>query len=149
VSEESVAFVQSVHSGRTRGSAAEPLLRAAVDRHVETLRRCKEGRGVDRHLLGLRRMLRHGEPVPRLFTDLGYETLIRSVLSTSALPSSPGVALTSFGPVVDEGFGLSYTIHDDAICCVVTSFHGLAGAFAEQLADSLEEMRAMLGRAPR
>jgi len=84
------------------------------------------------------------EEVPAIFTDPGYATLTRSVLSTSALPSSSGVALTCFGPVVDDGFGLSYTVHDDTTVCVVTNFHGLARAFAEEFRQSLEEMDALL-----
>jgi carnitine O-acetyltransferase len=143
VSDESVAFVRALRGPR-RGAAPADLLRAAIDRHVERLARCKRGGGVDRHLLGLRRMVRADEEEPAIFTDAGYPTLTRSVLSTSALPSSPGVALTCFGPVVDEGFGLSYTVHDDSTVCVVTSFHGLAGAFAAELARSLEEMDALL-----
>jgi carnitine O-acetyltransferase len=143
VSDESLAFVLSLR-GRRRSSAAADLLRAAIERHVTTLARCKEGRGVDRHLLGLRRLLETDEETPRIFTDAGYTTLTRSVLSTSALPSSPGVALTCFGPVVDEGFGLSYTVHDDSTVCVVTNFHGLASDFAVELERSLEEMDALL-----
>jgi carnitine O-acetyltransferase len=143
VSDESVAFVRAVR-GRRRGRDAAELLRAAIDRHVERLARCKEGRGVDRHLLGLRRMVGPDEEAPAIFTDAGYATLTRSVLSTSALPSSPGVALTCFGPVVDEGYGLAYTVHDDSTVCVVTNFHGLAGPFAEELRRSLQEMDALL-----
>jgi carnitine O-acetyltransferase len=146
VSPESVAFVDSLRSLAGRGRAAE-LLRAAIANHAATVARCREGRGVDRHLLGLRRMLEPGEPLPALFADEGYAKLSRSVLSTSALPSSPGIELTCFGPVVDEGFGLSYTIHDDRICCVVTNFHGLAGAFAAELERGLLEMRALLEEA--
>jgi carnitine O-acetyltransferase len=144
VSPESVAFVRSLGGSRAATARAAELLRAAVANHAETVARCRDGRGVDRHLLGLRRMLEPDEPVPALFADKGYERLSRSVLSTSALPSSPGVELTCFGPVVDEGFGLSYTIHDDRICCVVTNFHGLAGAFVGELERSLVEMRAVL-----
>jgi hypothetical protein len=89
-------------------------------------------------------MLEPDEPVPPLFADLGYAKLSRSVLSTSALRGSKHVELTCFGPVVDEGFGLSYAIHDDGVRCVVTNFQGLAGAFAEQLEQSLLEMNALL-----
>ena len=143
VSDESVAFVHSLR-GRRRSTAAADLLRAAIERHVTRLARCKQGRGVDRHLLGLRRMVEPDEDVPGLFTDAGYSTLTRSVMSTSALPSSPGVSLISFGPVVDEGFGLSYTVHDDSTTCVVTNFHGLASDFAAELEHSLAEMDALL-----
>jgi carnitine O-acetyltransferase len=147
VSVESAAFVRSVRGGGSPQASAD-LLRAAVTSHAATLRRCKEGRGVDRHLLGLRRMLQPGDTPPALFADKGYATLSRSVLSTSSLPSSPGVALTCFGPVVDEGFGLSYTVHDDSVCCVITNLHGLARPFAEELERSLVELRELLSRAP-
>jgi len=143
VSSESVAFVRSLR-GASRGTVtAEELLRAAVASHVATVQRCKEGRGVDRHLLGLRRMLEPDEPVPAVFADPAYATLSRSVLSTSSLRSSPGVELTCFGPVVDEGFGLSYTVHDDSIIVVVTNFHGLASAFAGEVERGLLEMHAL------
>jgi carnitine O-acetyltransferase len=145
VSPESVAFVQSLRGSREASQAGPQLLRAAIANHATTVARCRDGRGVDRHLLGLRRMLAPGEEVPDLFADEGYAKLSRSVLSTSALPSTPGVELTCFGPVVEEGFGLSYTIHDDRVCCVVTNFHGLAGAFVAELERSLLEMRALLG----
>jgi carnitine O-acetyltransferase len=142
VSDESVAFVKALR-GPSK-SAAAVLLRTAIERHVARLARCKEGRGVDRHLLGLRRLVGSDEEVPAIFEDAGYTTLTRSVLSTSALPSSSGVALTCFGPVVDEGFGLAYTVHDDCTVCVVTNFHGLAGDFADELRRSLEELDALL-----
>jgi carnitine O-acetyltransferase len=143
VSAESVAFVRSLRKGLSR-FAAEELLRAAVARHRATVARCREGRGVERHLLGLRGMLEPEEPLPSLYADEGYSTLTRSVLSTSALPSSPGVELACFGPVVEEGFGLSYTIHDDRVCCAVTNFHGLAADFTAELERALAEMHALL-----
>jgi carnitine O-acetyltransferase len=144
VSTESVAFVRSLRDGSSR-AVAEKLLRASVSRHRATVARCREGRGVERHLLGLRRMLGPDEPLPSLYADEGYSTLTRSVLSTSALPSSPGVELTCFGPVVEDGLGLSYTIHDDRVCCAVTSFNGLAMDFAAVLERALFEMDALLG----
>ncbi|MGH3065287.1 MAG: choline/carnitine O-acyltransferase [Gaiellaceae bacterium] len=145
VSPESVSFVRALRApGRRDSRAAAERLRAAIASHGALVQRCKEGRGVERHLLGLRRMIEPGETSPALLTDKGYSTLTRSVLSTSALPSSPGVELTCFGPVVDEGVGLSYTIHEESVCSVVTNFHGLADAFADELANSMLEMRALL-----
>lgn len=85
------------------------------------------------------------EPLPSLFADPAYTKLSHSVLSTSALPSTPGVELICFGPVVDEGLGVSYTIHDDSIRVVVTSFTGQARSFAAELERSLLGMWALLG----
>jgi carnitine O-acetyltransferase len=143
VSAESVAFVRSLRIQPCRTHAAQDLLRQAIANHTATVKRCQEGHGVDRHLLGLRRMLEPREQLPALFSDKGYGTLSRSVLSTSALRDTAGVELTCFGPVVDEGFGLSYTIRDDAICCAITNFHGLAAAYAEELERALLEMHSL------
>jgi hypothetical protein len=68
------------------------------------------------------------------------------VLSTSSLRGK-GSELVCFGPVVDEGLGLSYAILEGSIRCVVTNFHGLAAEFAEQLERSLLEMATLAVRA--
>lgn len=143
VSPESVAFV---YEAVRRGAPSEELLRTAIAVHSATVSRCKQGHGVDRHLLGLRRMLAPDEPLPALFADPGYATLSRSVLSTSSLRGK-GSELVCFGPVVDEGLGLSYAILEGSIRCVVTNFHGLAAEFAEQLERSLLEMATLAVRA--
>ena len=125
VSTESVAFVQS---------PGEATLRSAISSHAATVALCKQGRGVDRHLLGLRHMIEVGEPLPALFADTGYATLSRSVpLDQHGRTARQAPSSACFGPVVDEGFGISYAIHDDSVLCVVTNFHGLAGAFATHL----------------
>ena len=124
-------------------AAAHELLRAAVASHTATVRRCKEGRGVDRHLLGLRRLLEPDEPEPALFADPGYTTLARSMLSTSSLRGT-GSELVCFGPVVDEGFGLSYAIDPGSTSVVITNFHGHAAEFAELLERSLGDLRSLV-----
>ena len=78
-----------------------------------------------------------------LFADPGYATLTRSVLSTSSLRGT-GSELVCFGPVVDEGFGLSYGIHPGSTRAVITNFHGLAADFAELLERSMRELRALV-----
>ena len=146
VSNESVDLVHAVRGARDRAASAQ-LLRAAVRRHSSIVKRCKEGRGVDRHLLGLRRMLGRDEELPSLFVDPAYATLTRSVLSTSALRDTPGVELICFGPVVPEGLGLSYSIGEDSIRVVASSFQGQATSFVDELERSLLELRQLLERA--
>lgn len=139
VSEDSVGLAESM-AGTDRIRDMEGLLRSAIQVHVTRVRRCKEGRGVDRHLLGLRQMLEPEEESPSLFLDAGYPTLTRSVLSTSTLPHSPASAGSCFGPVVDEGFGLSYGWTETSINCAVSNFHGLAGEFARRLEESIYQL---------
>lgn len=45
------------------------------------------GQGVDRHLLGLKKLLREGEPVPEIYTDEAFGKTNHWELSTSNLSS--------------------------------------------------------------
>lgn len=48
---------------------------------------------------------------------------------------------------MDDGYGLSYAIEDDAIRWCVTTKNGDAEAFAKQLEKAAEDLRAMMERA--
>jgi len=65
------------------------------------------------------------------------------VLSTSNC-GSDSVCWFGFGPVVGDGLGLGYMIHDEAIPVYVTSFKNEAQPFAQHLQQSLLQMRAVL-----
>ena len=63
------------------------LFRRAVDRHLEYAAWASEGQGVDRHLFGLKRLLRAGEETPGIYSDAGYGRSGHWELSTSQLSS--------------------------------------------------------------
>lgn len=63
------------------------LFRLAVTRHLEYAGWASEGQGVDRHLFGLRRMLREGEETPGIYRDAGFGRSSHWELSTSQLSS--------------------------------------------------------------
>uniref|UniRef100_A0A9L0J651 Carnitine O-palmitoyltransferase 2, mitochondrial n=1 Tax=Equus asinus TaxID=9793 RepID=A0A9L0J651_EQUAS len=82
------------------------------------------GQGFDRHLFVLRYLAAaKGISVPELFLDPAYGQMNHNVLSTSTL-SSPEVSLGGFAPVVPDGFGVGYAVHDDWIGCNVSSYPG-------------------------
>lgn len=85
-------------------------MRDATEAHVKYMRDAKIGKGVDRHLFGLRMIFEHcGEELgimnkPKIFLDKGYSASGYWKISTSHCGSS-SLSLFGFGPVVVDGFG--------------------------------------------
>jgi len=63
------------------------LFRRAIARHLQYAAWAADGQGVDRHLFGLKRMLRDGEPVPAIYLDPAFSKSNHWELSTSQLSS--------------------------------------------------------------
>jgi carnitine O-acetyltransferase len=127
-------------------------LKAASSAHTGRIAECREGRGVDRHLFGLKKMMElfgreiGVEETPGLFSSPGYLALSRNLLSTSTGPTE-GFRIYGFGPVDDEGFGVRYLMFPEKLVFTMTSRTTLEPrllAFREKLADNLEKMAALL-----
>jgi carnitine O-acetyltransferase len=63
------------------------LFTRAAKRHGQYAAWAADGQGVDRHLFGLKRMLREGEKVPEVYTDEAFAKSSHWELSTSQLSS--------------------------------------------------------------
>ncbi|KAG8682571.1 Carnitine O-acetyltransferase mitochondrial [Ceratobasidium sp. 394] len=85
------------------------LFRAAVKQHLTYASWAADGQGVDRHLFGLKKMLREGEPTPGIYTDPSYGKSNHWELSTSQL-SSEYLDGWGYGEVVPDGYGLSVSL---------------------------------------
>ncbi|XP_008406021.1 carnitine O-palmitoyltransferase 2, mitochondrial [Poecilia reticulata] len=80
------------------------------------------GQGFDRHLFALRYLANSkGRSLPSLYTDPAYGAINHNILSTSTL-TSPAVSLGGFAPVVPDGFGVGYGVHDNWIGCNVSAY---------------------------
>jgi carnitine O-acetyltransferase len=88
--------------------------RKALDAHVKYISDASNGKGVDRHLFGLKKLLNPGEPVPALFQDPMYSYSCSWYLSTSQL-SSEFFNGYGWSQVIDDGFGLAYMINSNSI----------------------------------
>ncbi|XP_007944109.1 carnitine O-palmitoyltransferase 2, mitochondrial [Orycteropus afer afer] len=92
--------------------------------HGQLTKEAAMGQGFDRHLFALRNLAAaRGIPLPELYLDPAYGKINHNILSTSTL-SSPTVSLGGFAPVVPDGFGIGYTVHDNWIGCNVSSYPG-------------------------
>ncbi|KAJ3293426.1 hypothetical protein HK104_004461 [Borealophlyctis nickersoniae] len=90
------------------------LFAAAIKSQSAYMKEATFGRGIDRHMLGLRCMIRSPEESAKatLFTDPAYVKSMYFKLSTSNM--SPGKWFWGgFGPVVREGYGVNYAIGKD------------------------------------
>eukprot|EP00759_Apiculatamorpha_spiralis_P018340 PhF_6_TR24783/c0_g1_i1/m.34056/K00624/E2.3.1.7; carnitine O-acetyltransferase len=124
------------------------LLRSAVDAHVNYMKRAKQGKGVDRHMLGLRMTcLENGIDLPPIFTDPSFAKSSRWRLSTSHCGSA-NLKLFGFGPVVPDGYGLGYMIKNDSISVTVTSNsthpQGSSVLFVRMLESTLLHLSALI-----
>lgn len=72
------------------------LFRRGVTRHLQYATWAADGQGVDRHLFGLKKLLRKGEPVPQIYQDDAYAKTSHWELSTSQL-SSPFIDGWGYG----------------------------------------------------
>lgn len=112
VSNESVAFVQAMADPEIPPEDCVKAFRAAVDAHVQYISDASDGRGVDRHLFGLKKTLKEGEDLPELFKDKAYGYSGTWFLSSSQL-SSEYFNGYGWSQVIDDGFGIAYMINEN------------------------------------
>ena len=112
VSDESVAFCNAMANPEVPPEECVKALRAAVDAHVRYITLASDGKGVDRHLFGLKKCLKEGEEMPEIFKDPAYTYTSSWYLSTSQL-SSEYFNGYGWSQVIDEGFGIAYMINEN------------------------------------
>ncbi|CAH0474998.1 unnamed protein product [Peronospora belbahrii] len=118
-------------------------LLAAANAHVAYMRNAGAGRGVDRHLLGLKLLVQPGESVP-FFEDPAMAKASRWLISTSHLTNELFDGW-GWGEVVPEGLGIAYSVKDQSIQFNITCRkHGSWGArMGHLLEESLLEMQQL------
>ncbi|KAL4073109.1 acyltransferase ChoActase/COT/CPT [Scleroderma yunnanense] len=145
-SSESKAWAEAMLDPDEMDENRTVLFRRAAARHLQYVTWALEGEGVDRHLFGLKKMLREGEQMPDLFSDPAYGRTSHWELSTSQL-SSKFVDGWGYGEVVPDGYGLSYSIGDHYIRWTITSLKKETAELKHYLAEAATETRFMLERA--
>lgn len=114
VSDDSVAFCQAMADGNRIIGVKEvaDLFHKALKSHVEYVSTASAGKGVDRHLFGLKNLVAAGEEMPAIFQDPAYSYSSTWQISTSQLSSQ---YINGFGwsQVVDHGWGIAYMINEN------------------------------------
>jgi carnitine O-acetyltransferase len=110
VSDESVAFCNSMADDTVDSKIVIDLFRKALNSHVEYISLASDGKGVDRHLFGLKKLLGPNDETPVIYRDPAYLYSNHWFLSTSQL-SSEYFNGYGWSQVVDDGFGIAYMIN--------------------------------------
>nr|XP_015925085.1 carnitine O-acetyltransferase isoform X2 [Parasteatoda tepidariorum] len=123
-------------------------LRTAVESHKDYTNQAVNGMGIDRLLLGLKKIaLESGMNVPDLYMDGGYTTSTHFKLSTSQVPSSLD-SFMCYGPLVPDGYACCYNPRPSFInfglsaCNSSPATH--SSNFMAALTESLTEMHDCL-----
>jgi carnitine O-acetyltransferase len=87
-SPESKAFCESMISTSATDAEREKKFREAVRRHIQYSTWAADGQGVDRHMFGLKKLLKKGEEMPKVFEDKVFAKSGHWELSTSQLSSN-------------------------------------------------------------
>jgi carnitine O-acetyltransferase len=104
VSDESVAFCKAMQSSDATPKECRDLFMKAVTGHVEYITAASDGKGVDRHLFGLKKLLQEGEELPEIYKDPAFAYSSNWFISSSQL-SSEYFNGYGWSQVIDDGWG--------------------------------------------
>ncbi|KAJ3057292.1 Carnitine O-acetyltransferase mitochondrial [Rhizophlyctis rosea] len=147
VSVESVQWVQAMEDPNVPAKTRGELGRRAINAQSSYMAKAIEGRGVDRHLLGLRLSLKPDEPKPSIFTDPSYAETAHWRLSTSQIPSENYDGY-GWGEVVPDGYGIAYMVKEESLQFNVASLHLRNDALQTYFHEALHEMKEAFEAAP-
>ncbi|KAI0457781.1 acyltransferase ChoActase/COT/CPT [Xylaria acuta] len=154
VSDDSVAFCNSMANPSVSDEDRVALFRKAIAAHIEYIGAASDGKGVDRHLFGLKKLLEPGEEVPAIYKDPAFGYSSSWFLSTSQL-SSEFFNGYGWSQVIDAGFGIAYMINENSLNFNIVSkglgsqkmsyyLNEAAGDIRDLLLPTLEAPRAKL-----
>ncbi|KAG8943132.1 Carnitine O-acetyltransferase mitochondrial [Tulasnella sp. 424] len=145
VTEESMAWCDSMDDSNTTEEERIRLFKVATKKQGEDAIKAVKAMGIDRHLFGLQNVLKPGEDVPELFKDPLFVRAKTWIVSTSAIFSPHFTRGYGWGQVVPNGFGVAYmTGFPDELKFTVTSLNDQPNAqFVEELVKAAEDLKRL------
>ncbi|KAI0078804.1 acyltransferase ChoActase/COT/CPT [Panus rudis PR-1116 ss-1] len=147
---DSRAWVLAMSDPTSTPETLRELLQRAVQTHTRLTRLAATGKGIDRHLLSLRCMLRPEEANSSdlaLFKDVLFARSQTWKLSTSGLSAGYPFRGTGFGTPEHDGYGISYMAGPESIKFGIESKHSSSltstSKFKESLTQALLDMQAL------
>lgn len=144
VSLESVNFCKTMEDHTASNEDKIKAGREAANAHVKYITDASVGKGVDRHLLGLKLSLQPGEAVPEIFKDPMFSYSSSWFLSTSQI-SSEYFNGYGWSQVIDKGFGLAYMINENSIQVNIVSKKLGTEKMKHYLNEAADDMAAVFG----
>uniref|UniRef100_A0A8D0DR25 Peroxisomal carnitine O-octanoyltransferase n=1 Tax=Salvator merianae TaxID=96440 RepID=A0A8D0DR25_SALMN len=130
---EAVEWCKSMLDPAFVPSQRKQLMLKAFAKHNKLMRECENGKGFDRHLLGLLLLSKeHSLPMPEIFLDPAFS---RSGGGGNFVLSTSLVGYTNIGgavvPMVHHGYGFFYRIRDDRIVVACSTWKSCPETDAE------------------
>ncbi|KAJ1741115.1 Carnitine O-acetyltransferase mitochondrial [Coemansia sp. RSA 1086] len=137
VTRESILWCKAMDDPSVSVSIRIKLLRDAMSKHTRLVREAVEGQGVDRHLLGLRMLVKRGEQMPSIFEDPSYSYSSHWFISTSQISSEN---FTSYGwsEVTPKGYGVAYNIRNHGLLVHIACMRNEHGLNSDHFAQHFE-----------
>ncbi|XP_055379284.1 carnitine O-acetyltransferase isoform X2 [Condylostylus longicornis] len=138
-SNESIDFAKEFSHGTASNDKKCELLRNAVNAHRTYTNEALAGKGVDRHLLGLKLMAReHNLPIPDFFNIEAVKRSANFRLSTSQVPSKH-VSFMCYGPLVSDGYGICYNPRENDMVFAISSWESASETDSDKMAVNLSK----------
>uniref|UniRef100_G3P3T2 Peroxisomal carnitine O-octanoyltransferase n=1 Tax=Gasterosteus aculeatus aculeatus TaxID=481459 RepID=G3P3T2_GASAC len=144
--QEAVNWCKAMMDNTCDVDARRKAMRLAFIKHNKLMAEAQEGKGFDRHLLGLYLIAKEeGQPTPELFLDPLYAKSGGGgnfVLSSSLVGYT--TVLGAVAPMVHRGYGFFYRIRDDRIVVSISAWKSCretdAASLFNNFCSSLHEM---------
>ncbi|CAG8509740.1 1973_t:CDS:10 [Racocetra persica] len=136
LSVESKAFVEGMLDKSLSVQQKYDLLQAATKAHTKYSIDASNGKGCDRHLLGLRLLLQTGESHP-IFEEPIFAKSQEWLLSTSSLGSADYAYGAGFGCVCPNGYGINYLPDEHSIKVSIESKFSSSETDSKALKESM------------
>lgn len=130
------------------GTATSDLLRAALDQHRTSVKWCKQGQAIDRHLFGLAMAAEQEGLTTPLHDDEGFRRLTGDFLSTTSIGSPERIVRYVFAPSIPDGLGINYTPVADGMEFTITydqRHHADLAPFLEALREGYRRVWELVG----
>lgn len=106
---------------------AKILLQKANEKHKSLIKACKNAKGIDRHLFGLKNMIlklqtKEQKLALDFFNSKAYKTVSRNFICTSSLGYGKYHNLFFFTPTDKKGIGVSYAKKDEKFYFLISYF---------------------------
>ncbi|QRV75282.1 carnitine O-acetyltransferase [Ceratobasidium sp. AG-Ba] len=145
-SSDTRAFVKAMVDPLASRETKLAALQQAATSHNSYTRDASTGKGCDRHLFGLKQMLRPGESSP-LFEDELFSKSAEWKLSTSGLSAGERFLGTGFGTGWPDGYGINYLAGPKLIKFGIETKHSSpttsTADFKDKIVESLREMKSL------
>jgi len=143
----SVEFSKAMQDPSVSAEVKIDKLRKAVDYHSKVLMsEAVAGKGLDRHLLGLKILALEEEadqPLPDIFADKAYKESATWRLSTSNMPGQ--TYISGFGPGTFDGFGVCYGTRRDMLQFSISSYFSCKETDSARFRDVLRNTLVDIG----